>query len=164
MIQIRYGPDDETLQGVIRPPQNDQENSDNTEEYPDSLSDVTTNEDTEEDYQSAESPSSQTSSDDDPENDTNETDPDPNDDNPPEPSPPPQEGPSDEQDQDPNADTADKDPDTDTADPNAGSNLLRGARSRAPVRRQRSLSHPPSQKQTWKVILAEQIQEHRRMC
>ena len=58
MVQIRYGPDDETLQGkaMIRPPQNDQENSDNTEEYPDSFSDVTTNEDTEGDYQLAYKP------------------------------------------------------------------------------------------------------------
>ena len=157
MVQIRYGPDDETLQGVIRPPQNDQENPDNTEE----------------DFQSAESSSSQTSSDDDTDDDTNETDPknainetdpDPSGDNTPEPSPPPREGPSDEQGQDLNAHTADGDPATDAADPNIGGNLSRGARSRAPVRRQRSLSHPLSKKQTWKLKLAEQIQEHRRMC
>ena len=86
MIQTRYGPDDETLQGVIRPPQNDQENPNNPEEYPDSLGDVTADGDTDDDFQSAESSSLQISSDDspeedksgnDPENTMDRTDPDP---------------------------------------------------------------------------------------
>ena len=132
MVQIRYNPDDETLQGVITPPQNDQEGAEHTEKDPDSSGDDAADEDTEEEFHSpAGSPRSQTS----------------NNDSPSESSPQPQEGPSNKQDKDPNADTVDQDPDTDTIDPNIGGNLSRGARGRAPVRRQRSLSHPPTKKQ-----------------
>ena len=154
MIQIGYGPDDETLQGVIRPPQNDRENPDNPDGYPDSLSDVTADGDTDDDFQSAESSSSQTSSDDgpdddksgnDPENTMDKTDPDPSGESTPESSPPSQERPSDKQGQNPHAGTSDGDPATDAADPNIGGNLSRKAQGRAPVKRQRSLTHQKGQ-------------------
>ena len=52
MVQTRYNPDDETFQGVITPPQDNQESTDNTEEDPDSSSDDAADGDTEEEFHS----------------------------------------------------------------------------------------------------------------
>ena len=149
MIITSYGPDDETLCGIIDPTQDNQEEDNDTpstqgdstphsDADPDTTENTTTETDSEEDFHSPEASSrAQTSPDDSPEQDPENDEQDLNNESPSEPSPLAQAGPSNRQDQNPSAGTA---------DPNDGNLLSRGDRGRAPVKRMRSLSHPPTQK------------------
>ena len=111
--------------------------------------------DTEDDFHSPEaSPRAQTSPNDSPERDPDENAPDPNSESPPETSSPPQAGPSNRTDQNPPEESPpvqagpsnrpDQDPNADTLNPNDRGHLSRGARGRAPIKRQRSVSHSPT--------------------
>ena len=160
-MPIFYAPDEDILKGVRLPPRSNQEVPDNSEEHPGTPSDTTSDGDTDDDFLSAESLSSL--SDDDtpeddngsnPENTMDNNDPDPSSKEAPESDSPPQEGPGDNTGEGTSNGAA-----TSAAVPNSGGNLSRKARTRAPVRRQRSVSHPPSGGLKWKDRIKKQLKE-----
>ena len=149
MIITSYGPDDETLCGIIDPTQDNQEEDNDTpstqgdstphsDADPDTTENTTTETDSEEDFHSPEASSrAQTSPDDSPDRDPEDGEQDLNNESSSEPNPQARAGPSNRQDPNPSAEAT---------DPNGGNLLSRGDRGRAPVKRMRSLSHPPTQK------------------
>ena len=159
MVPIYYAPDEPVLIGTRIPPRANHEAPDNPEEPPATPDDASSDEDTrEDDFQSAHSSDNDTPEDGnngDPENTSGNNEEHPTGENAPESGPPPQEDPG-------------NNPGEGTSGGASGSGLSRKAKSRAPIKRQRSMSIPPPGGLKWrdseKNQLKHQLWDHRRQC